>query len=64
MNNGELSKARLSRMYGVMAGYVERDEVPGIVTLVSRRGEVLRVSISISGPRPTRLSTTETEATW
>lgn len=27
-------------MHGVMAGYVERGEVPGMVTLVSRRGEV------------------------
>ncbi len=27
-------------MHDVMAGYVERGEVPGIVTLVSRRGEV------------------------
>jgi len=31
---------RLDRMHDVMAGYVERGEVPGIVTLVSRRGEV------------------------
>jgi len=35
-----LSKARLGRMHDVMAGYVERGDVPGIVTLVSRRGEV------------------------
>ncbi len=40
MNNGGLSKARLGRMHDVMAGYVERGEVPGLVTLVSRRGEV------------------------
>src|SRR3989442_15669888 len=39
MGNGELSKARLGRMHDVMAGYVERGEVPGIVTLVSLRGE-------------------------
>lgn len=39
MSNGGLSKARLGRMHNVMAGYVERDEVPGIVTLISRRGE-------------------------
>ena len=26
-------------MHEVMAGYVERGDVPGIVTLVSRRGE-------------------------
>ena len=35
-----LSKTRLARMHDVMAGYVERGDVPGIVTLVSRRGEV------------------------
>jgi CubicO group peptidase (beta-lactamase class C family) len=39
MSNGGLSSARLGRMHDVMAGYVERGEVPGIVTLVSRRGE-------------------------
>jgi len=33
-------KAGLGRMHDVMAGYVERGDVPGIVTLVSRRGEV------------------------
>lgn len=35
-----LSRARLARMHDVMAGYVERGEVPGMVTLVSRRGDV------------------------
>ena len=40
MSTGGLSKARLGRVHDVMAGYVERGEVPGIVTLVSRRGEV------------------------
>jgi CubicO group peptidase (beta-lactamase class C family) len=40
MSTGGLSKARLGRMHNVMAGYVERGEVPGLVTLVSRRGEV------------------------
>src|SRR5213082_3386423 len=40
MSTAGLSKARLSRMHDVMAGYVERGEVPGLVTLVSRRGEV------------------------
>ena len=39
MSAGGLSKARLDRMHDVMAGYVERAEVPGIVTLVCRRGE-------------------------
>src|SRR3989440_6264255 len=40
MRTGGLSRARLGRMHDVMAGYVERGDVPGIVTLVSRRGEV------------------------
>src|SRR5213079_2790372 len=40
MSTGGLSRARLSRMHEVMAGYVERGDVPGLVTLVSRRGEV------------------------
>lgn len=32
--------ARLGRMHEIMAGYVERKQVPGLVALVSRRGEV------------------------
>ena len=40
MSTAGLSRARLGRMHDVMAGYVERGEVPGLVTLVSRRGEV------------------------
>jgi CubicO group peptidase (beta-lactamase class C family) len=40
MSAGGLSQARLGRMHDVMAGYVERGDVPGIITLVSRRGEV------------------------
>ena len=40
MSTARLSKARRGRMHDVMAGYVERGDVPGIVTLVSRRGEV------------------------
>jgi CubicO group peptidase (beta-lactamase class C family) len=40
MNTGGLSKAGLGRMHDVMAGHVERGAVPGLVTLVSRRGEV------------------------
>jgi CubicO group peptidase (beta-lactamase class C family) len=35
-----LSKARLGRMHGVMAGHVDRGAVPGLVALVSRHGEV------------------------
>jgi CubicO group peptidase (beta-lactamase class C family) len=40
MSSGGLSEARLGRMHDVMAGYVERGEVPGLVTLVSRHGEM------------------------
>jgi CubicO group peptidase (beta-lactamase class C family) len=39
MSTGGLSKTRLERMHTVMAGYVERGALPGLVTLVSRRGE-------------------------
>ncbi|HKF37883.1 MAG TPA: serine hydrolase domain-containing protein [Ktedonobacteraceae bacterium] len=40
MSTAGLSRTRLGRMHQVMAGYVERGELPGLVTLVSRRGEV------------------------
>jgi CubicO group peptidase (beta-lactamase class C family) len=47
-----LSKARLERMHDVMAGYVDRGQVPGLVALVSRAGE-LRVdalgSLAVGG---------------
>ncbi|HEX2174181.1 MAG TPA: serine hydrolase domain-containing protein, partial [Dehalococcoidia bacterium] len=39
MSTGGLSITRLARMHDVMAGYVERGQIPGIVTLISRRGE-------------------------
>jgi CubicO group peptidase (beta-lactamase class C family) len=39
-STGGLSRARLERMQDVMAGHVDRGVVPGVVTLVSRRGEV------------------------
>src|SRR5258708_26846895 len=39
MSTAGLSGARLGRMHDFMAGYVERGEVPGLVTLASRRGE-------------------------
>jgi len=38
MSGGGLSKARLRRLGEVMSGYVERGEVPGVVTFVGRRG--------------------------
>jgi CubicO group peptidase (beta-lactamase class C family) len=39
MSSAGLSKTRLGRLRDVMASYVERGEVPGLVTLISRRGE-------------------------
>jgi CubicO group peptidase (beta-lactamase class C family) len=60
MSNGGLSKARLGRMHDVMAGSVERGEVPGIVTLVSRRGEVHVDAIgmkAVGGSDPMRRDT-------
>ena len=40
MGSAGLSKTRLTRLQGVMAAHVERGTVPGLVTLVSRRGDV------------------------
>src|SRR5580704_5933810 len=41
MSGGGFSKSRLTRMRDVMAGYVERREVPGLVLAVSRRGDAV-----------------------
>ncbi len=60
MGSGGLSEARLSRMREVMAGHVERGVVPGLVTLVSRRGEVQVEAIgtkAIDGADPMRRDT-------
>lgn len=40
MSTSGWSRERLRRMHDVMAGHVECGQVPGLVTLVSRRGEV------------------------
>jgi len=37
---GGFSKTRLGRLHDVMAGHVEAGDIPGMVTLVSRRGEI------------------------
>jgi CubicO group peptidase (beta-lactamase class C family) len=39
-NTGGFSEARLHHMHNVMAGHVEGGSLPGLVSLVSRRGEV------------------------
>jgi CubicO group peptidase (beta-lactamase class C family) len=60
MSTAGLSRARLARMHDTMSSYVERGEVPGLVTLVSRRGEV-RVDVigtqAISDSTPMRRDT-------
>src|SRR3954452_14451339 len=40
MSNGALSTTRLNRMHDLMLSYVERGTVPGLITLVSRRGQM------------------------
>jgi len=40
MSTRTFSNPRLARMRDVMAGHVEHGDLPGLVTLVSRRGEV------------------------
>ena len=60
MSTGGLSKSRLGRMHDVMAGHVERGEAPGMVTLVSRRGEVHVDAIgmkAVGGSDPMRRDT-------
>jgi CubicO group peptidase (beta-lactamase class C family) len=39
MGTGGLSQTRLGRLHDVMAAHVERGAMPGVVTVVSRRGE-------------------------
>jgi hypothetical protein len=40
VNMAGLSKSRLERMYQVLSAYVERNEIPGLVALISRHGDV------------------------
>ncbi len=60
MKTGNLSRARLDRLRKSMTGYVERGEVPGVVTLVCRHGEVHVDAVgnkSLDGPDPMRRDT-------
>lgn len=60
MSISGLSKARLGRMHDVMAGYVERGGVPGLVTLVSRRGEAhvdVLGTMAVGGSKPIQRDT-------
>jgi CubicO group peptidase (beta-lactamase class C family) len=60
MSAGGFSKARLGRLHDIMAGHVERGEVPGLVTLLCRRGEVHADAIgrkALGGADPIRRDT-------
>src|SRR5215468_7691572 len=55
-----LSKARLKRMHQVLSGYVEREEIPGLVALVSRDDEVhveMLGTLSVGGRIPMQRDT-------
>jgi CubicO group peptidase (beta-lactamase class C family) len=54
------SKDRLGTMRAVMAGYVDRGEIPGMVTLLARRGEVhveALGALALGGSEPVRRDT-------
>ena len=60
MSTGGLSEARLDRMHDVMVGHIGRGEVPGLVTLIARRGEVRVDAIgtkAVGGSDPMRRDT-------
>jgi CubicO group peptidase (beta-lactamase class C family) len=60
MSTGGLSTTRLGRLHDVMAGYVERGEVPGLVALVARRGHVhveALGTLALGGDRPVQRDT-------
>lgn len=40
MSVASLSKSRLERMHRVLTGYVDRQEMPGLVALVSRHDDL------------------------
>lgn len=60
MSTGGLSKTRLGHLHDVMSGHVESGDAPGLVTLVSRRGEA-HVGVigekSVGGSDPIRRDT-------
>jgi CubicO group peptidase (beta-lactamase class C family) len=60
MSTGGLSRTRLGRMHETMASHVARGQVPGIVTLVSRRDDVHVDAIgtkAVGGSDPMRRDT-------
>src|SRR5262249_36928709 len=60
MSTGGLCRTRLERMHDVMARHVDSGEVPGLVTLISRHGEVHVDTIgtkAVGGGDPMRRAT-------
>jgi CubicO group peptidase (beta-lactamase class C family) len=60
MSEGSFSKSRLARMHETMSRHVESGYVPGLVTLVARRGEVHVDAIGqqdLAGTMPMRRDT-------
>jgi CubicO group peptidase (beta-lactamase class C family) len=57
---GGLSKPRLERMHRVLAGYVDREEMPGLVALVGRGDDVhveVLGTLAFGQPAPMRRHT-------
>jgi hypothetical protein len=64
MSTTGLSKSRLERMHNVLSGYVERKEIPGLVSLVSRHDVVhvetlgtMSVGNPVDSPEPAKVFT-------
>ena len=60
MSLGGLSKSRLERMHQVLSGYVERQEMPGLVALVSHHDDVhveTLGTMSVGHPAPMKRDT-------
>jgi CubicO group peptidase (beta-lactamase class C family) len=60
MNSSGLSKHRLTRLHDLMAGHVDRGVAPGLVSVVSRRGEAeidVIGSTAVDGGGPMRRDT-------
>jgi CubicO group peptidase (beta-lactamase class C family) len=60
MTNNKLNKARVADLHTTMGGYVERDDIPGIVTLIGH-GDEIHVDVigtkTIDGQEPMRRDT-------
>lgn len=55
MSSANLSEKSLSRLHAVLAGHVERGDMPGVVALISRRDEVHGLTVgakAVSGDEP------------